>query len=107
MKFTLVFPSHESPDLSIGAVFIPCLVWVLGQKILFNPHRDNPNYLSGDFQNLLCKLFLSKLAPFDFNQHKGKKIWVVVHSNGHGDEQYLSDLLIDIIDAGFKPVVCR
>ena len=53
MKFTLVFPSGEGTDLSIGLVFAPCVLWVIGSKILLNPHRENPHYLPGDFQDLL------------------------------------------------------
>ena len=56
MKFTLVFPSNESSDLSIDVIFVPCLVWTIGNKHFFNPHRDNAHYLPGDFQDLVIKL---------------------------------------------------
>jgi hypothetical protein len=37
MKATLVFQSHESWDVSVGMVFIPCLCWVIGNRKISNP----------------------------------------------------------------------
>lgn len=53
MKFNLVFESHESRDVSIGLVFVPCAAWVLGGKTLLKPHPREPHYRSGDLREVL------------------------------------------------------
>jgi len=105
MKFTLVFPSDESTDLSIGLIFAPCILWVIGSKTLLNPHRENPHYLPGDFQNLL--LFLRKKNYLIDNslEKRRKKIFIIVHDVGHGFQSYLDDLVRDISETEFKPFV--
>ena len=107
MKFTLVLPSDEASDLSIGVVFAPCLIWTIGKKHILNPHRKNPNYVLGDFQELLSEITIDQSINFDRDRKLGQKIFVVVHDVGHGTEEYLNDIVLDIQKSGFKPVVCR
>ena len=107
MKFTLVFPSNEASDLSIGVVFVPCLVWIIGNKHFYNPHRDNPHYLPGDFQGLVIKLSKKSGINFDIKENLGSKLFVIVHEVGHGTDAYLKDLLLDIKQVGFLPIICR
>jgi len=107
MKFTLVFPSNEASDLSIGVIFVPCLVWTLGNKYFSNPHSDNPDYLPGDFQDLVIKLSQKVELNFQIKEHLGRKLFVIVHEVGHGTDTYLQDLLIDIEKVGFLPILCR
>lgn len=102
MKFTIVFPSHESTDLSLAAVFVPCLVWMEGSKEIKNPHPRNPHYLRGDLQKILKLRRLSKRIPNDV-----RSVTVVCHPTGHGTEQYLRDILADLWDMGFEPQVVR
>lgn len=97
MKFTIVFPSHESADLSIGAVFIPCLVWIEGQNEILNPHRENPHYQKGDVQKLLADTDVKSRIT----DHT-KKVTVVAHSTGHGTQEYLDDLVADLVSEGFE-----
>jgi hypothetical protein len=102
MKFTIVFPSTESSDLSIGAVFIPCLVWMDGEKELLNPHRENPHYVRGDLQAVLALPGNQKRL----SAHT-KKVVVVCHPVGHGTENYLDDILSDLRDSGFSADLIR
>ncbi|MEI6819796.1 MAG: hypothetical protein WCL19_09370 [Verrucomicrobiota bacterium] len=102
MKFTLVFPTHEATDLSLAAVFVPCLVWMEGAKPLENPHPENPHYLRGDLQKILARRELKgRLSD------TSRKVTVVCHPTGHGTEAYLKDILSDLGDMGFEPIVVR
>jgi hypothetical protein len=102
MKFTIVFPSEVSADLSIGVVFVPCLVWVQGQQFLLNPHQSNPHYLKGDLQDFFARTdFRRKIAD------DSRRVTVVVHPTGHGTEEYLELLLGDLREEGFEPTVVR
>jgi hypothetical protein len=107
MKFTLVFPSNEASDLSIGMIFVPCLVWIIGNKQFFKPHSDNPHYLPGDFQDLVMKLSKKSKLNFEIKKNLGRKLFVIVHEVGHGTDTYLKDLLFDIEKAGFLPILCK
>jgi len=97
MKFTIVFPSHESRDLSIGVVFIPCLVWMEGARKVLNPHPNNPHYTKGDLQYFFDKRNFRKRIATHSN-----KVAVVIHPTGHGTEEYLNDLLDDLKQEGFE-----
>ena len=104
MKFTLVFPSDESHDLSIAALFVPCLVWVEGSEELLKPHPEKPEYLPGDLARVLDLPAVKKrLSPHT----KKKNVVVVAHQNGHAPEQTLKDLVADLEGLGFNPIVCR
>jgi hypothetical protein len=105
MKFTLVFPSGEGFDLSIGLVFAPCAIWKIGRRTLLNPHRENPHYLLGDFQGLLRVLIARKYLDTPRSQKQNAKIYVIVHEIGHGVQSYLDDLVDDIAKTGFTPIV--
>ena len=105
MKFTLVFPSSESTDLSIGLVFAPCILWVIRNKILLNPHRENPHYLPGDFQTLLLFLKEGNYLIDESTERQRKKIFLIVHDIGHGIQSYLDDLIRDISESQFEPVL--
>ena len=43
MKFTVVFASSDSTDLSYGLVFIPCPAWVRGNRVILNLNPENPH----------------------------------------------------------------
>ena len=53
MKFTVVFASNDSTDLSYGLVFIPCPAWVRGEKVVLNLNPENPHYQPGSVKKLL------------------------------------------------------
>ena len=91
MKATLVFQSHESVDLSVGMVFIPCICWVIGDKIISNDHPESPNYNKGDFQKLV------KLSQFShLKDTLKKKLILVIHPDGHGTDADIARLIQDI-----------
>ena len=97
MKFTVVFPSHESHDLSFGVVFIPCICWVRGNRILLNPHQTKPHYRKGDLQEFLDKTGTrKKIAP------ETKSVVLTVHPTGHGTQKDLELLEEDLWEAGFE-----
>lgn len=100
MKFTIVFPSHESHDVSIGLVFIPVPVWMEGNRQLLNPHPRHPDYKKGDLQYFFEKTDFRKRIASHSN-----KVAVVVHPTGHGTEDYLNSLLEDLKQEGFEPEV--
>ena len=102
MKFTIVFPSHESTDLSLAAVFVPCLVWMEGVKEIKNPHPKNSHYLQGDLQKVLKLRRLSSRISKEV-----RTVTIICHPTGHGTEQYLKDILADLWDMGFEPQVVR
>lgn len=102
MKFTIVFPSEEGEDLSVGCVFIPCLLWKLGRRTLLNPHPQNPHYLKGDLSH-----FLDKTGYSERIRCSDGKVCVVAHPNGHGSEEYLGSLVADIEGMGFSARVVR
>ena len=102
MKFTLIFSTHEATDLSLAAVFVPCLVWMEGAKQLKKPHPKNPHYLRGDLQKILVSQDLKgRLSD------TSRKVTVVCHPTGHGTEAYLKDILSDLWDMDFEPIVVR
>ena len=107
MKFTLIFSTNESTDLSIGMIFVPCLVWTIGSKHFWNPHRNEPNYLSGDFQNLLKKMHETENLNQALSQRANQKIFVIVHDVGNGTSEDLTKLLDDIKLTGYTPVMCH
>ena len=77
MKFTVIFPSHESIDISVGGVFIPCFAWKFKSKNHI-PHPRYPHYQEGDFDYLL------NILRVDASQMpKNKHLVIVVHPNGH------------------------
>jgi len=102
MKFTLIFSTHEATDLSLAAVFVPCLVWMEGAKQLKKPHPENPHYLRGDLQKVLVSQDLKgRLSD------TSRKVTVICHPTGHGTEAYLKDILSDLWDMDFEPIVVR
>jgi hypothetical protein len=102
MKFTLVFPSHEATDLSLAAIFLPCLVWHEGSREISNPHPDNPHYLRGDLQKVLNSAELKSRLSNNSN-----KVTIICHPTGNGTEGYLQDIQADISDLGFECVIVR
>jgi len=100
MKFTIVMPSMESEDLSIGCLFIPCLLWKINQREILVPHRNNPHYLPGDFQYMLDETRLKDRV----GKHS-KRVVLVTHGIGHGTTSYREQLRTDIESVGFQIIL--
>jgi hypothetical protein len=100
MKFTIVFPSHESRDLSIGCVFAPCLVWTMGSRKIDIPHPRIPNYIAGYFQSLASRSEIRNQIESHSNN-----VVVVVQPTGHGSHEDLQLLLADIRKSDLEPVL--
>lgn len=101
VKVTIVFPSHESKDLSVGGIFVPCFSWAIGGRN-YVPHPDYPHYRLGDFKYLL-QLVKSWFPDESFLQ----EVAVVIHSNGHGTRRDVEKLLKDIRRNGLEYTVVK
>ena len=95
MKFTIVFPSHEADEMSVGGIFVPCFVWRIRKKNHV-PHPDYPHYREGDFLYLLKKLQVTTEKKIGH-----RHVVIVVHSNGHGREADLNLMCKDIETTGY------
>ncbi len=96
MKLTLVFSSHESIDISVGMVFVPCATWIQGRKYLLAPNPKNPHYELGYLRKLLeLPAMASQL------QMLNRGLVLVVHPNGHGSADDLDRVLLDCEREGF------
>ena len=96
MKFTLVFSSNESSDISVGGLFIPCFGWQIKGRDYF-PHRDYPHYRTGDFQ------FLIDLLKKDHAESElPKKIVLIIHRNGHGTAADAESLKAEARSLGYE-----
>jgi hypothetical protein len=102
MKFTLVFPTDETTDLSLAVLFVPCLVWHEGDRAISNPHPENPIYLRGDLQKVLELPEINSRISKDSN-----KVTIVCHPVGNGTEEDLKAIQADVSDIGFEPLVVR
>ena len=97
MKFTVVFPSHESHDLSYGLVFIPCPVWVRGTEEILNLHPDQPTYQKGGVRRLFNQ------EQIVICQEESKKpCLLIVHQTGHAQKEDLDTLHHDLLAEGFQ-----
>lgn len=101
MKFTLVFPSHESSDLSVGGLFIPCFGWQIKGRNHF-PHPDYPHYRTGDFQFLI-----NRLKKHEPDLELPKKLVLVIHPNGHGTAADMERLRDDVQSLGYKIIEAK
>ena len=102
MKFTLVFPTHEATDLSLAALFVPCLIWHEGDRAISNPHPENPHYLRGDLQKVLELPEIKSRISKD-----SAKVTIICHPVGNGTEEDLKAIQSDVTDLGFEPLVVR
>jgi len=100
MKFTVIFPSSEASDATVGITFKSSLVWVEGSRDLLNPHPENPHYLKGD----LRRFFEETNFDERFSNHT-KKVSIVVHSIGNADNSDLENLVDDLKSEGFEPAI--
>lgn len=96
MKATLVFGSGISRDISIGMSYIPCICWIVGTKIISNPHPTYPRYRKGDFYNLLELPLLKRLREPD-----DKRLVIVIHEVGYADQDDIDLLIDDAKQVGF------
>lgn len=95
MHFTVVFSGQESRDLSYGLVFVPCPIWIRGEREILNLHPDNPHYQRGDLRRLLDE---ETVVP---NLEGQRQAVIVVHPSGHGSSADLASLQEDLRAEGF------
>lgn len=96
MNFSLLFPSHEGSELSIGLLFIPCAAWVDGSKILFIPDNTTPHYQHGSLGRLLNLATFSSIL-----KGRAKNIVIIIHNACHGTKEDLSSLITDCESEGY------
>ena len=76
MKFTVIFPSSEASDATVGITFKSSLVWVEGSRDLLNPHPENPHYLKGDLRRFFeeTNFDVENISMMDIDKEKIKKV---------------------------------
>ncbi|GIM29741.1 hypothetical protein CPJCM30710_24070 [Clostridium polyendosporum] len=95
MKFTVVFKSYQSLDLSFGLVFAPCPIWIKGDEIVVNINPKDSHYQLGSVKKLIeVESLQSKLLE--------KKAVVIGHGTGYGCESDLKELIKDLRNEGFE-----
>jgi hypothetical protein len=100
MKFTLVFASLDSLDLSYGLLFTPTPAWYKGRDLLVQLTANTPGYQPGSLSKLLEKenILPGLLSPL-------RACSVILHPTGKGGLKDLQVLLKDLRDEGFTPTV--
>ena len=106
MKFTVVFPTREATDWSVGLVFIPSPCWVVtdvdadpqgGAReplVIISP--QDPKYQVGGLDRLFQRLpLIRKQLLLDH------PVTVVTHPTGHGEWDDLQNLILDLQHHGF------
>ena len=96
MKFTLVFPSRESEDLSFGACYIASFAWIQGNKIV-KEYPHSPKYPEGALEDLISELKLKQKIPSDQSD-----IVIVKHPNGYGDPDDFKAISTEAKSLGFN-----
>jgi hypothetical protein len=100
MKFTLVFHADESTDVSYGLLFIPCPVWVQGDREVVNLNPERPDYRPGSLRRLLeTEGVLSRLED--------RRCALVIQPSGYGSDQDLQVLIDDLAAEGFSVTQVR
>lgn len=102
MKFTVVFGSHESYDLSYGLVFIPSPCWVKAGEVLVNLNPESPHYQLGSVRKLLEKEEASAALATG-----PRRCVVVIHDVGNGSSEDLDRLEMDLRQQGFTVTTYR
>ncbi len=102
MHFTVHMRSKGAyaEDYSYGLVFIPCPVWIKGDKEILNLNPKRPTYQLGSIKKLIKKENISNKFPY------AKSAYVIVHPIGHGSIADFSTLLKDLQSEGFTVQVC-
>ena len=98
MKFTVVFASSDSTDLSYGLVFIPCPAWVRGDRVILNLNPENPHYQPGSVRKLLSAERIGSPRRAEGPQ----TCTVVIHPQGHGSWPELQALVSDLTSEGLR-----
>ncbi|MDX2470575.1 MAG: hypothetical protein QNL04_08360 [SAR324 cluster bacterium] len=95
MKFSLVFHSHETFDLSYGLVYIPGTVWKRGDEELVI--MSDERYQMGSITKLL------KSSP-DIEKYQApqKECLIIAHQTGHGQLEDYNTLLEDLRGHGYN-----
>jgi hypothetical protein len=98
MKFTVVFASSDSTDLSYGLVFIPCPAWVRGDRVILNLNPENPHYQPGSVRKLITAERIGNARRAE----GPRACTVVIHPEGHGSWPDLQALVSDLISEGLR-----
>jgi hypothetical protein len=100
----IIFPT----GFTAGVLFEPLLVWRLKNRNFWTPPPPNPNYLSGDFKDLLKKVY--SIKSFNFISKDpvfGTKFFTNIFNVGIGTEEYLKDLVNYIFEMEYFPKIYR
>ena len=97
MYFTLLYEQPEGPTTIYELVFHPCPLWMSSEgEVICNTEHRGPRYVLGDF----C-FFHNKQS---FVSHgEGRKISIVCHDSGNGNEEDLNLMIADMESLGYSP----
>ena len=107
MHFTLLFARNsEGTYLAYDLVYHPTSIWCKNGEYIFN--NKDTSYKLGFLENLLAtekKVF----DNFFRNNDDGKPIdvTIVCHQEGHGTENCLEKLVLDLSNNNFKPIIVK
>ena len=94
-EVTLRNKNNLEQHSSYGLVFIPCPVWIKGDAQLINLNPSSPRYQLGSVKKLLDKENLK------FSMENKNEAAVVVRHVGHGQEEDMNNLKVDLSANGF------
>jgi hypothetical protein len=116
MYFTLLFESPEGPTLTYELVFHPAVEWSRtansheyhhGRPVnSIQPPKSGPRYVMGDFRFLIDhEKIENQIIPnrYDADSLRARKVGIVCHDSGHGNEEDLNLLMSEMKSEGFIP----
>jgi len=103
MYFTLLFEKNHGPTEIYELCFHPAVVWMRDGKFLCQPH-SGPHFIAGDFTYLLKHETISREITDEYQENpRPRKIGIVCHDSGHGNEEDLNLMIAEMKSEGFKP----
>ena len=100
MQFTVVFDmKYNLGDGSYSVRFHPAAYWMQGDKGLPVDIKNSPTYKLGGLKPLL------EYAKLNDETLDSNKVVVVVHQAGYGGSDSLDNLLIDLRNENFDPII--
>ena len=107
MHFTLLFARNsEGTYLAYDLVYHPTSIWCKNGEYIFN--NKDTSYKLGFLENLLAtekkefdSIFENRLEDHSIS------VTIVCHKDGHGTEQCLENLIQDLENNNFKPIIVK
>lgn len=98
MTFTLVFKSISN-NLAYMLAFEPCPIWKRDSTWSLNLNSETPKYQLGSIRKLLDRQKLESAIS-------EKECVIIIQKNGHGSNEDLENLKLDLEQEGFRYSIC-